>query len=280
MSAVRGYATASHLAPTLVVTTLATAMAVGFGARPTQTVTVAVAVLLGQLSVGWSNDWLDAERDRVVQRSAKPVVEGVVTPDALCRAAWVALVGCALASWATGPVPGTVHMVAVASAWAYNVGLKVTLASWVPYAISFGLLAAFAPLAAGAQVVPWLIVAAALLGCGAHIANALPDLEDDQATGVHGLPQRLGRRVDGVLSPILLAGAVVVVILAPPGMPSEAALAIGGLALVTAVIAGLLGAGALGTVRSRAPFGLSMAVAGLCVGLLILAPSGAGLPAH
>ena len=37
-------------------------------------------------------------------------------------------------------------------------------------------------------------VAGALLGVGAHLVNALPDLADDEATGVRGLPHRLGPR--------------------------------------------------------------------------------------
>jgi 4-hydroxybenzoate polyprenyltransferase len=39
---------------------------------------------------------------------------------------------------------------------------------------------------------PQLIVAAAAFGGAAHLLNAVPDLADDDATGVRGLPQRLG----------------------------------------------------------------------------------------
>jgi len=38
------------------------------------------------------------------------------------------------------------------------------------------------------------LVAAALLGFAAHFANVLPVLRADAATGVRGLPQRLGPR--------------------------------------------------------------------------------------
>jgi hypothetical protein len=38
---------------------------------------------------------------------------------------------------------------------------------------------------------PWAFAAGALLGVAAHFANVLPDLDDDRATGVRGLPQSL-----------------------------------------------------------------------------------------
>ena len=65
----RGLVRASHPGPTLVVTALATGLAVGMGSTPRTSLLVVGAVLTGQLSVGWSNDWLDAVRDRAVGRS-------------------------------------------------------------------------------------------------------------------------------------------------------------------------------------------------------------------
>ncbi len=65
----------------------------------------------------------------------------------------------------------------------------------MPYAVAFGCLPVFAVLAdPGASMPPaWVPVAGALLGVGAHLVNVLPDLVDDEAaTGVRGLPHRLG----------------------------------------------------------------------------------------
>src|SRR4051794_211623 len=126
---------ACHPGPALAVTALATALAVSVDARPAR---VALAFLTGQLSVGWSNDWVDAERDRAVARPDKPVVQGL--PVATVRAAaLLAATACVPLSLALGWRAGLAHLVAVASAWAYNLGLKATLASFVPYALSFGL---------------------------------------------------------------------------------------------------------------------------------------------
>ncbi|MGO1336302.1 MAG: UbiA family prenyltransferase [Cellulosimicrobium funkei] len=274
---VRGLVVASHLPPTVMVTAFALALSAGIGAGARTTTLVALAVLTGQLSVGWSNDWLDARRDVAVGRADKPVVTGLVTAATLRAAALVALGACVVLSLATGLLPGAVHVVAVGVAWSYNALLKATWWSWAPYAVSFGLLAVFVVLAApgAGRPAPWAVAAAALLGVGAHVANTLPDLEDDAATGVRGLPHRLGRRASSVLAPVLLAAASALVVLAPPTPPGPVTWALGAVAVVLA-----LAAGAVGVVRprSRAPFALSMAVAGVCVVLLVLAAPAVVVP--
>src|SRR3954454_16414014 len=71
-------ALATHLGPTVAVTTVATLLAVAAGNPAGRAVLVCVAVLAGQASIGWSNDWLDADRDRAVQRADKTVGQGAV----------------------------------------------------------------------------------------------------------------------------------------------------------------------------------------------------------
>ncbi|MFJ1510355.1 UbiA family prenyltransferase [Cellulosimicrobium funkei] len=275
---VRGLVVASHFPPTVMVTAFALALSAGIGAGARTTTLVALAVLAGQLSVGWSNDWLDARRDVAVGRADKPVVSGLVTAATLRTVALVALAACVVLSLATGLLPGVVHVVAVGVAWSYNARLKATWWSWAPYAVSFGLLAVFVVLAAPGEgrPAPWAVAAAALLGVGAHVANTLPDLEDDAATGVRGLPHRLGRRTSSVLAPVLLAAASLLVVVAPPTPPGPVTWALGAVALVLALAAGAVG---VARPRSRAPFALSMAVAGVCVVLLVLAAPAVVVPA-
>jgi 4-hydroxybenzoate polyprenyltransferase len=62
-----------------------------------------------------------------------------------------------------------------------------------------------------------MMAAGGLLGVGAHLLNVLPDLEDDQLTGVRGLPHRLGRSRAGVLAPVVLVVASVLVVAGPAG---------------------------------------------------------------
>jgi len=68
----------------------------------------------------------------------------------------------------------------------------------------------------------WLVAAGALLGGGAHFANVLPDLEDDAATGVHGLPHRLGASGSTIAAAVLLLGATLTLVFGPDGPPSWA----------------------------------------------------------
>jgi 4-hydroxybenzoate polyprenyltransferase len=211
---------AAHLAPMLVVCALTTALSLVLGRGAGATVVVGLATLAGQLSIGWSNDAVDAARDRAAQREDKPVVAGQVDPRTLGTAAVASLALTFPLSWlASGPLGGSVHVLAVASGWAYNLWLRESVLSWLPYAVSFALLPAFVWL--GLPGAPWpppaVMVAAGLLGTAAHLANALPDREVDLATGAGGLVTRLAPRTARLLTALLVLAAVVVAgTLAPP----------------------------------------------------------------
>jgi 4-hydroxybenzoate polyprenyltransferase len=241
--ALRALALATHLGPAVAVTTVATLLAVAAGVPAGRVVLVCVAVLAGQASIGWSNDWLDADRDRAVARADKPVVQGVVAPARLRSAALIAVVLAAVLSLLLGLVPGLLLLGLVASGWAYNAGLKRTVASGVPYVTGFGALPAGAVAAApGTPAAPWWLVAAgAALGAAAHLANVVPDLEDDRATGVRGLPHRLGARVSAIVGALLLGVASVVLVAGPDGPPTAAGWAGLGLAVPAVVVAALAG---------------------------------------
>jgi 4-hydroxybenzoate polyprenyltransferase len=266
---------ASHPEPTVAVTAIATALAVstGLGAR---SLWVTGAFVTGQLSVGWSNDWIDAARDARTGRTDKPVGQGVLSVAAVRTAALTALVLCVPLSLAMGLGAGLLHLAAVAAAWSYNARLKATALSFLPYALAFGAVPSIVVLALpGAAVAPaWATVAGALLGVGAHLCNALPDLEEDLAQGVRGLPHRLGRRRSAACAAGLLLSAAVLLVVGPPGPPGLAAVAALGLsAVVTAV--GLARSRREG---SRDAFLAALVVAALSVGLLVargavLAPS-------
>ncbi|HYQ75724.1 UbiA family prenyltransferase, partial [Cellulomonas sp.] len=171
---------------------------------------------------------------------------------------------------ALGPAAALLHLALVGAAWAYNARLKSTPWSWLPYAVAFGGLPSVATLGVpgGAALAPWWVTAGgALLGVGAHLANVLPDLEDDAATGVRGLPHRLGRRRTAFAAAGVLLLAVAVVALGPPGAPGAVAAA--GLALAAALAASGV-AVALARPASRWPFGAAMAVAAVAVVLLVV----------
>jgi 4-hydroxybenzoate polyprenyltransferase len=215
-------ALATHLGPTVAVTTVATLLGIAGGLPSGRLVLLCAAVLAGQASIGWSNDWLDADRDRAVARADKPVVQGAVQPSTLRSAALAAATAAVVLSLALGLVPGGLLLVLVASGWAYNAGLKRTVASGLPYLTGFGALPAGVVAAApGTPAAPWwLVFAGAALGGAAHLANVAPDLEDDLATGVRGLPHRLGAQVSAVLGAVLLGAASLALVFGPRGTPT------------------------------------------------------------
>jgi 4-hydroxybenzoate polyprenyltransferase len=263
---VRGLIRACHPEPTAAVTAVAAALAASVGRGVAGTVAVAAAVLAGQLSVGWMNDLLDRDRDVRVGRADKPVVAGTLPAATLRTAMLVAAVAVVPLSLLSGVLAGSLHLVAVASAWAYNIRLKASALSVLPYAVSFGLLPAFVTAGLpGHPVIGWLVAAGALLGAGAHFANALPDIADDLATGVRGLPHRLGPTGSRIAAAVLLTAASVVLATGPPGPPGV--LGIG--AVVVAVVCGV-GAGVLGRrPGSRAAFLGVLVVAAVDVALLV-----------
>lgn len=184
---------AGHPGPSLAITALTALLAAEAAPHGSGPVLLVPAVLAGQLSIGWSNDAFDADRDAVAGRTDKPIVTGTVSRRAVGIAASAALVASVLASFAIGEAAGILNAVMMAAGWAYNAGLKSTLASGLMYIVGFGLIPAFAASTLPGQPVarPWVIAAAAAVGLGAHFANVLPDLAGDAAAGVNGLPQRL-----------------------------------------------------------------------------------------
>jgi 4-hydroxybenzoate polyprenyltransferase len=185
---------ACHPEPAVAVTTMAVALAASSGRAVWGTVAAGSAVLAGQLTVGWHNDWLDADRDARAGRADKPIARGDLARGAAGVAAFGAAIATVPLSLLSGWQAGDAHIVAVALALAYNAYIKSTVVSFVPYLLAFPLLIAFISLGRHPSQWPpwWALLGAALLGTGAHLANAAPDVVDDTATGVRGLPQRLG----------------------------------------------------------------------------------------
>jgi len=257
-----------HPAPTLLVTAVVLALAAASGRGARGCTVIALATLAGQLSVGWCNDRVDLARDRAAGRRDKPLAAGAVRPGTVSAAAGTALAVCAVLSPAAGVAAGAAHLAGVAAAWAYNLGLKRTVWSPLPYALAFGLLPGFVTLGLPGHPWPpaWAVAAGALLGLGAHGANVLPDIGADLAAGVRGAPQRLGAGRTRVACACALAAASAVLVLGPAGRPGAAgwaALAATGVLSVAAAAApGGRGAG-------RTPFLAVQAVAAVDVALLV-----------
>ncbi len=217
----------SHPEPGAAVTVAMTLLAVGVGHRGWGIVGVFAAVAATQLSVGWVNDWLDADRDRVAGRGDKPVAAGAVSRRTGGTAGLISSVAIPFLGLPFGPAATVCITLVGVFALLYDWPLKSTPLSVVPYLVAFGLLPAFVVVALPGHPAPpaWLVAAGALLGGGAHFANVLPDLADDAATGVRGLPHRLGATGSQVAAAALLLAATLTLVLGPDGPPSWAGVA-------------------------------------------------------
>lgn len=207
-------ALASHPGPTIAVTAVAVVLGAGVGLDAARLALLGVVFLLNQASVGLSNDWLDAARDRAVGRGDKPVAVGWISAAAVRTAAFCCAAAAVALTIPLGLAATLVHAVFIASAWAYNLGLKSTPLSVLPYVVSFGLLPLIVTLALPEPKIAawWAMGMGALLGVAAHFTNVVPDLDDDRRTGVRGLPHLLGPVWGGVVTFLALALAAVLAV--------------------------------------------------------------------
>lgn len=254
---------AAHAGPAFAVTLLAGLLSVNAEHGAGTTLLVASAILSGQLVIGWSNDLIDARRDRLVARADKPLATGALPRSMVVAALAAAATACLGLSLMLGLAAGLTNLlVCVGGGLAYNLGLKSTAWSWLPYAMAFGALPAVVTLSSTPPHLPapWMIATGALLGVGAHLVNVLPDLDDDAATGVRGLPHRLGARRAQVIATAVLVLASVVAVVGSARLSLFVAVA------VLAVVGGL----AVVALRSsgRTPFRAAVAIAVVDVTML------------
>jgi 4-hydroxybenzoate polyprenyltransferase len=266
MAPVAALVRAAHAVPAASVTTLVVAATAARGASIGALLLATLSTAASQLSVGWSNDYLDRDEDRAAGRLEKPLVAGRVDPRTLWVGAWIAAAVCLGSAALLGPGPAAAMAVALAAAWAYNIGLKRTPLSWLPYAVAFGLAPVFVWLVADGRLPPaWVPAVTAALGIAGHLTNALPDLERDRAVRARGLPHLLGPTASLISASVLLGG-ITALILARAGPLSLWAVAAGSGAAVFAiavVVAGLLG-------RARLAFLMTIACAGAVVTTFLL----------
>lgn len=119
-------------------------------------------------------------------------------------------------SLAVGWRAGAAHLVAVGSAWMYNLQLKYTWASWAPYVLSFGLVPVIVATALPGAPLPQatLVAAGSCCGIAAHFANTVGDAADDALTGVRGLPQRIGPAASTIVAAGFVAVASLLLVVA------------------------------------------------------------------
>jgi 4-hydroxybenzoate polyprenyltransferase len=154
----------------------------------------ALAMTLLQFGIGATNDLVDAKRD-AGQKPGKPIPRGLVRRD-VARAVAVGAFGAGLGLAAlSGPGLAALAVAVIAIGLAYDLRLKGTPWSWLPFAVGIPILPVFGWLAANAGLpAPFLVLipAAVLAGAALAVANALADVERDRAAGVASIATELG----------------------------------------------------------------------------------------
>ena len=207
------YLRAAHFGPTLIVTTTTFLLALS-QYSPIEALRVAIAIFAGQLVIGWSNDFIDAPLDIAAQRTKKPIVGKEIDPDQLKKSVLIALVAALLLSLFSplGFTGTLIHFLGILSATLYNLKLKSTILSPLPFMVSFGALPWAIYLPTGNQPPLWLFIGFMLISVAFHFFNVLKDFQWDINQGVLGLPQRLGRKSSLVISISLVISAILVLI--------------------------------------------------------------------
>ncbi len=199
-------AKACHFGPTVLVVSIAFIVSIT-QLSATKSFGIAIAILAGQLVVGWTNDLLDHPLDSAAGRMKKPLVSEAVSRKHLQVGITIAFTLAILLSF-FGPLGvkgGLLHMLGLASATVYNFWAKSTWFSAVPYAVSFGALP-WAVYSAAKQNPPaWLVTDFVLVSISFHFLNVIKDLEWDRTQNVYGLPQRFGKRIS-IFTAALLMG--------------------------------------------------------------------------
>jgi 4-hydroxybenzoate polyprenyltransferase len=170
-------------------------------------VRIALAMTLLQLGIGTVNDIVDAPRD-AGRKAGKPIPAGLVSPVAARAFAVVAFAAGLLLAAGASPATGVLAPVVTAIGLAYDLRLKGSAWSWLPFAVGIPILPVFGWAGATGtlpQVFVVLVPAAVAAGAALAIGNALVDVERDRAASVSSIAIALGSARAGATAVGLLA---------------------------------------------------------------------------
>src|SRR5215216_4637660 len=223
-----------------------------------------------QYAAGALNDAVDATADAAADRG-KPIQRGAISRRAVATAAVVAGVASLGFGLALGPATFVLAVVGLACAWSYDLWLKGTIFSALPFAVAVPVVPLFGYGAAGRfpPVLWWAWPIGALLAVATHLADALPDVERDRATGARGLATRLGVGRAAAVAAACYAAAVAIALVSGLAAGDRPVVVAGaGLAVVLGLAAVPAGA--------RGPGGRRVAYRLLLAGMAALALGWAG----
>ena len=185
-----------HPFPTLLngVAVIGLAFVASWGAPDGSLLLRMVAMMLcAQSAIGIVNDICDGELDAAA-KPWKPLASGAIAVRT-AQAATFVLIAATVALAATLGVAGFVlAMAGLGAGLAYDVRLKRSLLSPVPYMVAIPVLPlwVWASLDRWEAALWWLLPLGALVGLSLHLANTAPDIEDDLRHGVRGFAHVIG----------------------------------------------------------------------------------------
>ena len=154
-----------------------------------------VAMLGGQIAIGTINEYRDRDLDAIA-KPGKPIPAGWVQPREALLISGIALAVMFVAGWVLGGLSLLLVCIGTGSGLLYDLWLKRTVWSWLPYLIALPLVPIWVWISL-ARFQPLLLLLyplGALMTLAVHLAQSLPDAESDRAVGSLGLAARLGRR--------------------------------------------------------------------------------------
>lgn len=182
-------------------------------------VLAAAAVLVAQLALGLVNDLLDVELDRASGTDDKPIAVGVVPSGNASFAVAVLLLILIPLALQNGTTAGLYLLATLVVGYVHNRWLHRTWLSWVGWAATFGLLAAFVTWSGwdrgtdGSAPLTWFVALSAALGVCVHFLTSLPDLVRDNSSRVRHLPLRVALHT-GATKLLVISGVVTLLVLA------------------------------------------------------------------
>ena len=226
----------AHPLPTLLNAVAAAALATVAGAGPSAAGLVALTMLGVHTCIGASNDYLDRHRDR--GRREKPIASGALPPSA---GLLLSAVGITVGLVAAVQVSTLTFALAVTGALVgatYNVWLKHTALSWLPFALGVSIIPAFA-WSTVSSVLPTPILTLSLIslpgGAALALQNSLADRALDLQSGMRSAAVRLGERTAFGLLALLHLVTLTALLAFAPRNTSPATLAVAALLLAVGV---------------------------------------------
>lgn len=154
-----------------------------------------LAMLGGQVAIGAVNEVVDREFDATV-RPTKPIPAGYVTVRGAMILTASGLVAMTALSASFGWASLALCTLGTGAGLAYDLWLKRTLLSWLPYLIALPLLPlwVFTALRGFEPRLLLLYPLGAMTVVGVHLSQALPDVARDRAGAIRSITSLLGER--------------------------------------------------------------------------------------